>query len=183
MYALKVDLYISGFTYHPDIGTGDNNFLIAKFSSSGLPIWSSIWGSMYMDLGGSVAIDSSNNAYYAGYTEGYNAGIQDIYIAKFSSEGIKQWEDSWDSGDVDVVHQIFIDKSSDDIFLAGESKGFALDKNLQMILIKNPSLPETTIVNPGNQNIPGYDLVLLIGLISVISLVVFKKKEFFKKRF
>lgn len=173
------DLYISGFTYHPDIGTGDENFFIAKFSSSGLPIWSEIWGSKYMDLGVSVAIDSDNNAYFTGYTQGYDAGIQDIYLAKFSSDGVKQWECLWDSGDTDVVHEIYIDKSSNDIFLAGESKGFVLDKNYQIILIKNPSTPETSPPNPSGQNIPGYDLVLLIGLISVISFVIFKKKEIF----
>jgi hypothetical protein len=168
------NLYISGFTYHPDV---EENFFIAKLSPAGLPLWSEVWGSNYMEIGGSVGIDSSNNVYFAGYTEGYNAGIQDIYVAKFSPDGVKQWEELWDSGDIDVVHQIIIHQSTDDIYLVGESKGFSLEKDFQIMLIKNPTFNSSTINNSVNQSIPGFELFPLIGIIGTIFVVLLKKKK------
>lgn len=168
------NLYISGFTYHPDANA---KFFIAKLSPTGLPLWSEIWGSTFLDIGGFVGIDSSNNAYFAGYTQGYNAGIQDIYVAKFSVEGVKLWEDLWDSGDTDVVHQIVIESSTDNIFIVGESKGFSLEKDFQIILIKNPTFPTSTINNPSNQSIPGFNFVILICVTIVTIVASIKKKK------
>jgi len=175
------NLYISGFTYHPDLLTGDENFFIVKISSSGLPVWSQIWGTKYIDIGGSVSVDSKDNVYYSANTEGYNAGIKDIYLTKFTSSGNQIWETLWDSGDNDFVHQICIDPSTDNIHLVGESKGFTLDKNYQIITIKNPSIPEETGTSNPNQSIYGYNIVFVIFIISIVSIIIIIRKTQFKK--
>jgi uncharacterized delta-60 repeat protein len=176
------NIYISGFTYHPDIGTGDTHFFILKLSNSGIPIWSKIWGSPYMDLGVCLALDSLGNIFFLGSTEGYEAGIQDMYLTKFNSEGDREWETLWDSGDYDYAHDIIIDQSTNDIYLAGESSGFTIEKDLQMILIKNPSFPEANQDPNNNNGIPGYNLVVIIVFTSfcTLTLIYYLNKKRFK---
>lgn len=166
------NIYISGFTYHPDVGTGDNHFFIVKLDNSGIPIWSKIWGSPYRDLGVGLALDSSDNIFFIGSTEGYEAGIQDIYLTKFNSEGDREWETVWDSGDYDNAHKIIIDASTNDIYLAGESRGFTLEKDLQMILIKNPVNPRNNRDTDNNNGIPGYNLLVIILITSFSTLLL-----------
>lgn len=175
------NIYISGFTYHPDVGTGDNHFFIVKLDNSGIPIWSKIWGSLYMDLGVGLTLDSLDNVFFLGSTEGYEAGIQDIYLSKFTSEGEREWETVWDSGDYDYAHDIIIDKSTNDLYIAGESSGFTIKKDLQMILIKNPLLPETNQDTINNNGIPGYNLVVIIVFTSFCTLLLIYYLN--KKRF
>jgi uncharacterized delta-60 repeat protein len=176
------NIYTSGFTYHPDIGTGDTHFFILKLSNSGIPIWSKIWGSPYMDLGVCLALDSLGNIFFLGSTEGYEAGIQDMYLTKFNSEGDREWETLWDSGDYDSAHDIIIDQSTNDIYLAGESSGFTIEKDLQMILIKNPSFPEANQDPNNNNGIPGYNLVVIIVFTSfcTLTLIYYLNKKRFK---
>jgi hypothetical protein len=132
-----------------------------------------------MDLGVGLALDSSDNIFFLGTTEGYEAGIQDIYLTKFNSDGDREWETLWDSGDFDYAHNIVIDQSTNDIYIAGESNGFTLEKDLQMILIKNPEFSEDNQDTNHNNDIPGYNtlIIILISSFSILILIYYFNKK------
>ena len=149
------------------------DFCIVKYDNKGLPAWSKIWGSDYDDEGWSIGIDSSGNVYVVGNTNGYGAGLKDMYISKFNSDGAQQWYTLWDRGKNDYPTSIFIDNSTNDFYIAGYSDSFSLDSNWDIFLLKNPSLPITEpylCVEIINQMFSTTEFVLTIKISSGIGL-------------
>ena len=177
------NMYVTGLTDWPVLNP-DYQFFLIKFSPSGLPLWSRVWGDTeaFMDL--DVAVDSSDNIYVAGYTRNHESGFGDIYLAKFSPDNEKLWYTLWDSGDEDFLYDIVIDKSNDDLYLAGMSKAFSIEKEEKLIIIKNPSFPEgESGSTPGsNSTIPGFEMFLLISTTSMIIIALTKKRRIHIKK-
>lgn len=95
-YSVAVDsangIYITGYsssTGNP--GTG-NNIVIAKYTTSGDLSWQKVLGSTGNDIGRSVAVDSGNNAYVLGYTDGAVSGVTSFILAKYNSASTLQWQ-------------------------------------------------------------------------------------------
>lgn len=83
-------------------GGGQDAFL-AKFSSLGILVWSTYYGGSAADNGLALSTDSFNNIYLGGYTRSiadiattgayqvvFN-GLDDGFVAKFDSSGVRQW--------------------------------------------------------------------------------------------
>lgn len=81
--------------------SGKSDIFLSKFSSSGNLIWVKSAGSNDVDKGNSVAVDNTGNVYITGYfsnnalfgdktltTNGIN---NDLFVAKFNSEGNINW--------------------------------------------------------------------------------------------
>ena len=77
------NIYVTGSTSWP-LQNPDSQFFLIKFSPSGLPVWSTVWGEFEGDFSLDVAVDSSDNIYVAGHTRNLESGFGDIYLAKFS---------------------------------------------------------------------------------------------------
>lgn len=76
--------------------TGNSDVFIRKYNSQGIKQWTRLLGSKgSIATGTSVTVDSYGNIYVAGQTSGLEGntpiGIMDGFIAKFSSNGTKQW--------------------------------------------------------------------------------------------
>ena len=83
-------VYVCGYTN--STGAGNNDFLLAKFSSSGTVQWQRTLGGSGDDCGKSVAVAPDGSVYVCGYTRSAGAGEEDLLLAKFSSSGTVQWE-------------------------------------------------------------------------------------------
>lgn len=114
-------------------GTGSSSYYgdayLAKFSSTGACQWITYYGGSAADQGWSVAIDTGNHVYLAGFTSSTNGiattgshqatigGGSDAFLAKFSSNGQRQWatyyggtgnENLWASVSCDTLGNVFL---------------------------------------------------------------------------
>ncbi len=104
--------YITGFTesnnfpvmkaYDSTFNGGDNEAYITKFSTSGTLLWSTFFGGNDLDSGVNIAVTEDGICYVLGITTSDDLptltalndtlnGVQDIFIAEFSSAGKLQW--------------------------------------------------------------------------------------------
>ena len=88
--------YIGGAT-EGDFGGSHGGYeaFLSKFDSGGNEVWTNHIGTNKTDVGQSVAVDASGNAYITGYTYGdlggSNAGLSDVFLIKFDSGGNEVW--------------------------------------------------------------------------------------------
>lgn len=80
------NVYISGHT--DSTGAGNDDFLIAKYNSSGSIQWQRVLGGTDNDESFGIAVDSDDNIYAFGFAEGVRiAGIDDFFLAKLPNDG------------------------------------------------------------------------------------------------
>lgn len=146
------NVYITGFTRDKPKGGADNedkDIFIARYKGSdGKLDWSEILGTEAEEEGMGIAVDSECNVYITGYTrgelkKGAHKGAEDIFIARYSTDGKKEWLEqlgTWvsDAGlgiTVDNKGKVYITgytqdhlkenahKGGEDIFIASYSTG------------------------------------------------------------
>jgi len=128
--------YITGVS-HGDMDENSNSgdttdsnsssdMFIAKYGSTGVKAWSKLIGTPSNDMGYGIAIDSSNNIYVTGGTNGSlsgtNAGNEDCFIAKYDSEGNEKWIKQFGSSGFERANDIAVD-SAGNIYVTGYSDG------------------------------------------------------------
>jgi len=93
----SANVYVTGVTMGGLDGTnaGSADIFLVKYNSSGTKQWTKQLGTSGIDSGNGVATDSSANVYVTGSTTGgldgnTSAGSYDLFVAKYSSSGIKQ---------------------------------------------------------------------------------------------
>jgi len=84
-------------------------------------------GSSGEDLAKGVAVDSSNNIYVTGYTDGgldgnTSSGKKDFFLTKYNSSGTKEWTKQQGSSGDDFGNGVAVD-SSDNIYVTGATYG------------------------------------------------------------
>jgi len=89
-------------------------------------------GTSSFEQGEGVAVDSSNNIYVTGYTNGgldgnINSGSSDIFLAKYYDNGTKQWTKQLGTSGDDIGYRVTVDNSSN-IYITGTTRG-GLDGN------------------------------------------------------
>ena len=92
------NIYVTGFTtgdLDNNTNSGQKDIILVKYNSSGTKQWTQQLGTSSQDTGNDVTVDSSDNIYVTGQTEGgldgnTNSGIQDIFLVKYNSDGVKQ---------------------------------------------------------------------------------------------
>lgn len=102
-------------------GAGGNDAFVAKYNSSGVIQWQRALGGTNDDRGdGGVAVDSSNNVYVCGRTNSAGVGSFDMFIAKYNSSGVIQWQRTVGGsvGD-DFAHSVAVDSSY--VYLCGQA--------------------------------------------------------------
>ena len=105
---------------------GDDIFLV-KYNSNGTKQWTKQFGSTENDRGLGVTVDSSDNIYVTGYTEGgldgnTNSGEKDIFLVKYNSSGTKLWSQQLGTPTYEEANGVTVD-SSDNIYVTGWTRG------------------------------------------------------------
>ena len=154
----KIYLVGEGYTY--DNVTYNWQIYLLKYNKFGELQWSNMGdhdktGLNFQQFINGISLDSSNNIYLAKKTID-----DDLEIQKFDSSGNKKWDYVFGSTVEDSCNGIVID-TSNNIYIVGSL-------NYEMYIgkfIENP--PESLI-----PEIPGYNLWMLICVLSVVSSVI-----------
>ncbi|WP_430406538.1 SBBP repeat-containing protein [Fluviicola sp.] len=113
-------------------GGGQYDVILAKFTSSGQLIWSTLYGGDGWDAGFSCQTDNDGNVYITGqsnstnlstpggFQQSFDGGIADAFIAKFSSSGTLLWGTYYGGADYDMSRSCDIDLNGN-IYIAGHS--------------------------------------------------------------
>ncbi|MBD3247155.1 hypothetical protein GF378_00870, partial [Candidatus Pacearchaeota archaeon] len=80
-----------------------------------------------------IAVDNSSNTYVTGQV--YNGSNYNIYVIKYNSSGIEQWNASYDSGEHDYAYGIAVD-SSGDVYVTGEFYNTTAINNWDWVTVK-----------------------------------------------
>ncbi len=118
------NIIITGFAGENLDNSGGKGVFLTKFDNKGNKLWTKQWG---YGVGNSVAVDSSENIFVIGSTNGdldgnTNAGKSDIFLTKFDNSGNKLWTKQWGTIADDQGNSIIIDNSGN-IFVTGATKG------------------------------------------------------------
>ena len=101
-YGVTVDssnnLYVTGYTaggLDGNTNSGGNDLFLVKYNSSGTKQWTQQLGTSSDDSGYGVTVDSSDNIYLTGWTNGgldgnTNSGDWDIFLVMYNSSGVLQ---------------------------------------------------------------------------------------------
>ncbi|KKK84489.1 hypothetical protein LCGC14_2782830, partial [marine sediment metagenome] len=125
--------YISGWTWGSLDGNnaGLTDAFLAKYDSSGTWQWTRQLGTASNDYSKSVAIDSNDNVYISGHTEGSldgnSAGSADAFLAKYNSSGVWQWTRQLGTSEWDASRSVAVD-SNGNAYISGYTEG-SLDGN------------------------------------------------------
>jgi uncharacterized delta-60 repeat protein len=88
-------VYVSGYTdgdLDGQLNSGDTDAFIAKFDSDGNKQWTRLLGTGTYDQSNALTAGNDGSVYVSGYTyESTDTGNNDAFIAKFNSDGDKQW--------------------------------------------------------------------------------------------
>ena len=161
------NIFLTGFT--SSFGAGSSDGLLIKYNSLGQLQWNTTWGGSDEDSINNIARDSSGNMYITGRTSSFGAGGTDMVLLKYNSLGQKQWNTTWGGSGDETGYGIALD-SSENIYLAGNTDSYGAGSK-DIVLIKYGKGQ----ADNGSQPIPGYDLFLLLGGISIISAIIIKK--------
>ena len=133
-WAVAVDgsgnIYISGFTdgnLGGETNSGGTDAFLAKYNSSGTLQWTRLLGNATLTYSYAVAVAGSGNIYISGMSRGSldgetNAGIQDIFVAKYNTSGTRQWTRMLGSTVFDYCYGVAVD-GSENVYAAGQSYG------------------------------------------------------------
>ncbi len=101
-------------------GAGGKDIYLAKYASDGTLIWGKRFGGAGDDLPWGLATDSGGNVYVAGEIEGGvdlgggalgNAGLSDMFVAKYSPSGAHLWSKRFGGLGYDQARSVTVDAS------------------------------------------------------------------------
>jgi hypothetical protein len=111
----SVNIYITGETYGDLGGTnkGPRDIFIAKYNANGNLQWTELLGTSADEYAYGIAVDSDGNIYITGHTgaaldDNNNAGGDDAFIAKYDTNGTKQWTGLLGTPGRDQSHEVVV---------------------------------------------------------------------------
>jgi hypothetical protein len=105
-YGVDVDVignvYVGGFTN--SFGAAGTDAFLLKYASDGTLLWQRMWGGPGDEDVSGIAVDGSGNVFVTGRTNsvGFSAGVYDVFVLKFDTDGALLWQEAW-GGAVDDV--------------------------------------------------------------------------------
>ncbi len=130
-------------------GSSDLDVFLAKFSSTGTPLWAVAGGGEYTDFSTGLDVDRVGNVYLGNWFQSPsfgigdlsfpNAGAKDFCITKYDSAGNFAWAKTAGSSSLDVCVDIAVDPGGN-TFVAGSSTSLSV------------GFDADTIVNHGGNN-------------------------------
>lgn len=122
-------------SFQSTYGGGARDAFLLKLNSNGLRQWCTFYGGSGIEPGNYCAVDANDNIYLCGYTSStssittpcsyqpnYGGGTYDIYLAKFSNSGMRQWATYYGSTSAEDWAFCKTDLSGN-VFIVGETYG------------------------------------------------------------
>jgi len=125
------NIYVSGGatgTLDGQTVVGSSAAFLIKYDSSGIKQWTRLSGTSGLTYGNSAAVDSSNNIYFTGWTQGNLdgqtlIGTRGAFIIKYDSSGVKQWTRLSGVTGKETMGRGVVVGSTDNVYLAGWTQG------------------------------------------------------------
>ena len=148
---------------------------LVKYDPNGNYQWERIWGVPGV-IGNSwkgLIIDSNDEIFISGYTSthGPYTGDGDAIVLSYDTSGNQNWYKTWGWPDREYTFCINMD-SNRNLYLAGYTESLGAG-GYDIFLMKYLNISQLPASEPA---IPGYKLFLIIGTISIISAIIFKRK-------
>jgi len=123
-------IYVTGYTsggLDGNTNSGGSDLFLVKYNSSGVKQWTQQLGASSTVFPRGMTVDSSNNIYVTGLTDGgldgnTNSGEYDMFLVKYNSSGVKQWTNQLGSSSTDNGQDVKVD-SSNNIYVTGNTWG------------------------------------------------------------
>ncbi len=131
------NILITGKTDGPLNGAnnGENDIWLAKYDTNGNRIWIQQFGSSANDLANAIAVDSKDNIFLTGNTNGVlngsNSGDSDVWLSKYDTTGNPVWIKQFGTISTDIANGINVD-SLGNIYISGSTKGALSGTNYGM---------------------------------------------------
>ena len=127
------DIYMVGTTestigfattgaFQTSYGGGSSDCYLVKFNASGVRQWGTYYGGSGIDVATSISTDVNNNLYMAGHTASTGViassgahqitnggGLEDGFLVKFSSSGLRQWGTYYGGTSIDIAESVSTD--------------------------------------------------------------------------
>ncbi len=124
------NVYVTGWTLGDLAGdnAGSYDVWIAKYDSNGDRQWLQQFGTEGDDslLYGDIEVDANGDIFLTGHTDGdlggNNAGSYDTWVAKYNSDGDRQWLQQFGTPDFDYAHDISGDNAGN-LYVTGITEG------------------------------------------------------------
>lgn len=108
------------------INAGSYDAFLAKYDNSGNQVWIKQFGTGGDDEAFGVDVDSNGNIFLTGYTnnnlQGLNAGDFDAWVAKYDSNGNRNWIQQFGTSDSDQALGVTADNSGN-LYVTGVTEG------------------------------------------------------------
>lgn len=112
--------------------TGGDDCIVIKYDANGNRLWGKQFGTSAADLAMSACIDSSNNLYVVGITDGNlfgtSAGSTDAFVTKFSPDGTTLWSKQIGTPSTDFASDVAVD-AQNNVYVVGETGGSLFGQN------------------------------------------------------
>lgn len=122
------DYYVTGYVFNRLGGTSTQSAdaWLGKYNADGILQWSREVESAGSDYSTGLALDPLGNVYLIGTTAnavtGTNQGLQDSWVAKFSTSGDRQWIRQFGTNGTDLAFDVDVDAQGN-VYIAGETDG------------------------------------------------------------
>ncbi len=124
------NVYVAGTTWGNLAGQGNaggNDAFVRKYDSAGTALWTRLVGTANTDVGDTVLVDGSGNAYLVGLVSAAlpgqtSAGAQDGFVRKYDSAGSVLWTQQFGTSSGDFVQAASMDGSGN-VYVAGMTGG------------------------------------------------------------
>jgi len=169
------NIYLAGMSYSLNL-----DICLVKFNNLGEYQWNRTWDGGDDDGATTIVIDSLDNIYIGGATVIPGMNNFDFFLAGCDNLGFQQWNHTWGGSGDDIYWDVALD-SLGNVYLAGTwaDPYFLRVSDPDMVLTKFGK--DEVIPSPKRPVIPGYGLIYIIGLLSVITTVkIIKKRRNFK---
>jgi len=127
-------VYVTGLTFGDTGGPNAGGFdaYLLKFDGDGILVWSRQLGTTHFDTGEGLAVDSDDNVYVTGMTQGElggsNNGAGDAFLAKFDELGGLSWVRQLGTTANEHAHDVAVGPSGD-VYVTGKTGGDLGDPN------------------------------------------------------
>lgn len=137
-YNVAVDnsgnVYVTGYTNNVS-GINGDNIIIAKYNSAGTLQWQRILGGSTNEEAWSIAFDSANNVYIAGWTNSFGPSVENMLLVKLDpADGTPIWTRVLGGSSSDYAYSVAVD-SADGIYITGYSSSTGTSGN-DLVLAK-----------------------------------------------
>ncbi len=124
--------------YTDSFGAGSGEVALIKYDSTGTVSWNKTWGGAGSDFVQSITQASEGGYVVTGFTDGYGAGNNDLFIAKYDVSGTLLWNKTL-GGTASDIGATVTQTSDGNYAVVGQTASYGAGSNDILLAKYNPS--------------------------------------------